>query len=223
VMILRRHDLLRVEPTAWQAMLRCHPDLAALPLVADWALREWPVIVRRRMACDLVDDVPAALPLPPSYGKQRVAFGFSSAAAVAALPPVLLVDAAVAAPSEWQQVIATLLELGETVETRPRVFGALLWEHVTGLQYLTRQSDLDLLWTVSDEHAAHLIVAGLIRIDAEGPVRIDGELVLPNGGGVNWRELAQSTDLKSEVLVKTMDAVEVRHKAKLFGAAAALS
>ena len=35
--MLRRHDLVRVEPAAWDAMLRCHPALADLPLVADWA------------------------------------------------------------------------------------------------------------------------------------------------------------------------------------------
>jgi hypothetical protein len=45
--MLRRHDLLRAEPPAWDAMLRCHPGLADLPLIADWALREWPVIARR--------------------------------------------------------------------------------------------------------------------------------------------------------------------------------
>jgi phosphoribosyl-dephospho-CoA transferase len=137
-MMLRRHDLLRAEPTAWGAMLRCHPGLADLPLVADWALREWPVIVRRRMASDITDDVPAALPLPPVHGKRRLAFSFSSGAAVVALPPVLLRDAARAAPAAWHPVIAALLDLGEAVGVTPRVFGALLWEHATGLPYLDR-------------------------------------------------------------------------------------
>jgi phosphoribosyl-dephospho-CoA transferase len=80
-MMFRRHDLLRAEPSAWDAMLRCHPGLTDLPLVADWALREWPLIVRRRMAGDVADDVPAALPLPPLHGKRRPAFSFSSSAA----------------------------------------------------------------------------------------------------------------------------------------------
>ena len=64
---------------------------------------------------------------------------------VVALPPVLLRDAVGAAPAEWQPVVAALLDLGETVGITPRVFGALLWEDVTGLPYLTAQSDLDLL------------------------------------------------------------------------------
>jgi phosphoribosyl-dephospho-CoA transferase len=212
-MMLRRHDLLRAEPTAWGAMLRCHPGLADLPLVADWALREWPVIVRRRMAGDVEENVPAALPLPPVHGKRRVAFRFSSGAAVIALPSVLLRDAARAAPAAWQPVIAALLDLGEALGVTPRVFGALLWEHATGLPYLTAQSDLDLLWSISDERSAALLVEGLLRLDAGGPVRLDGELELADGAAVNWRELANQG---GKLLVKTMDGVEVRTRAALF-------
>jgi phosphoribosyl-dephospho-CoA transferase len=207
--MLRRHDLLRVESVAWDAMLRRHPDLADLPLVADWARLHRPVIVRRRMAGDLADGVPAALPLPPRDGKRRLAFSFASGATVAKLPPVLLRDAARTAPAGWQPVIAALLDLGEAVGMTPRVFGALLWEHVTG--------DLDLLWPISDERRAVLLVERLLRLDADGPVRLDGELVLPDGAGVNWRELAQCiADPGHEVLVKTMEGVEARTGVALF-------
>ena len=222
--MLRRHDLLRAEPAAWQAMLRCHPGLADLPLVADWALREWPVIVRRRVAGDLANAVPVALPLPPDHGKRRLAFSFASGAAVVPLPPVLLRDAVRAAPVEWQPVVAALLDLGETVGVTPRVFGALLWQHTTRLPYLTAQSDLDLLWSISDEPTAAWLVEGLLQLDAEGPIRLDGELELPNGAGVNWRELAQSVaDRRDEVLVKTIDGVEVRTRAELFRMPVSLS
>ena len=54
-------------------------------------------------------------------------------------------------------------------------------------------------------------------MDADGPVRLDGELELPDGAAVNWRELAQrGADQGDEVLVKTMDGVEVRTRATLF-------
>ena len=106
----------------------------------------------------------------------------------------------------------------------PRVFGALLWEHATGLSYLTAQSDLDLLWSISDERSAALLVEGLLRLDAGGPIRLDGELELPDGAAVNWRELAQSVaNQGDELLVKTMDGVEVRTKAGLFRTPVALS
>jgi phosphoribosyl-dephospho-CoA transferase len=120
--------------------------------------------------------------------------------------------------------VAALLDLGEAVGITPRVFGALLWEHVTGLPYLTAQSDLDLLWSISDERTASLLVEGLLRLDGGGPVRLDGELELPDGAGLNWRELAQSVaNLGDEVLVKTMDGIEVRTKADLFRTPVSLS
>jgi phosphoribosyl-dephospho-CoA transferase len=214
-MMLRRHDLLRVEPPAWDAMLQCYPSLADLPLVADWARLDRPVIVRRRMAGECADALPAALPLPPSYGKRRLAFCFALGASIVALPPVLLRDAAPAAPAEWRPIIAALLDLGETAGTTPRVFGALLWQHATGLSYLSARSDLDLLWSISDERTAASLVRRLRRLDADGPVRLDGELELPDGAAVNWRELAQNGN---QLLVKTMDGVEVRTRAALFSA-----
>jgi phosphoribosyl-dephospho-CoA transferase len=215
--MLRRHDLLRPDLVAWDAMLRCHPGFADLPLVADWARLGRPVIVRRRMVGDFADSVPAALPLPPCLGKRRLAFSFSSGEAVTALPPVLLCDAARTAPTEWQPVVAALLDIGDAIEIAPRVFGALLWQHTTGLLYLSARSDPDLLWSISDERTALSLVERLLRLDAESPVRLDGELELPDGAGVNWRELAQScSGPGDDLLVKTMDGVEVRTRAALF-------
>ena len=99
----------------------------------------------------------------------------------------------------------------------PRVFGALLWQHATGLPYLTARSDLDLLWSVSDERTATLIVEGLLQLDEGSPVRLDGELELTDGAAVNWRELARSgARPDDELLVKTMDGVEFRTRAALF-------
>jgi phosphoribosyl-dephospho-CoA transferase len=215
--MLRRHDLLRADRGSWDAMLRCHPGVADLPLVADWARLDRPVIVRRRTVGDFAASVPAALPLPPCLGKRRLAFSFTSGEAVTALPPVLLRDAARTAPTEWQEVVAALLALGDAIKVTPRVFGALLWQHTTGLPYLRAQSDLDLLWLISDERTALSLVERLLRLDAASPVRLDGELELPDGAGVNWRELAQSrADPGDELLVKTMDGVEVRTRAALF-------
>ena len=215
--ILRRHDLLRVKPTAWLEMLWRHPGIADLPLVADWALRAWPVMVRRRQGSDGADSITAALPLPPMHGKLRVAFSFPSHADVAPLPPVLLRDAAQSAPAAWGSTVSALLDLGESIGSPPRVFGALLWEHATGLPYLTSQSDLDLLWSAPDAPAAASLLAGLRRLDIGSPVRLDGELELPDGGGVNWREISsESGAFNGEALVKTMNGVEMRKVAALF-------
>ena len=212
-MRIHRHDLLRVNSTAWDVLLRGRPDLAELPLVADWARCARPVMVRRRMASDSAEGVPAALPLPPAYGKRRLAFSLASGTGLAVLPPVLLREAAQAAPPAWHSIIEALLELGDISGTKPRVFGALLWQYATGLPYLREGSDLDLLWSVSDEDTATALVTGLDRLDRAGPIRLDGELTLPDGAAVNWRELERGS---ADLLVKTMDGVEMRTRSALF-------
>ena len=135
----------------------------------------------------------------------------------------LLCEAKRTTPTAWQSVVTAVLDVGDTVKITPRVFGALLWEHATGLPYLTAKSDLDLLWSISDRQTAALLVERLLKLEAEGPVRLDGELELPDGAGVNWRELAYNSDKHSQVLVKTMDGVEVRSKAALFRIPVSLS
>ena len=214
--MLRRHDLLRAGAAAWDARLRTRPDLAEVPLLADWGRLGRPVVVRRRLPGDALDDVPAALSLPPSHGKRRVALDFPRGVALAALPSVRLRDAAADAPDGWQAIIASLVTLGEDTGVEPCVFGAVLWQHVTGLSYLTARSDLDLLWPVADELTAERLVRALTRLDAAGPVRLDGELVLPDGAGVSWREFARAEGTAATVLAKTMDGVAVRRKAGLF-------
>ena len=82
-------------------------------LLEGWARLGRPVIIRRRLPGDAANDVPAALPLPPDHGKRRIALSFPPGAALAALPPVRLRDAAAAAPADWQRVIASLVAAGE--------------------------------------------------------------------------------------------------------------
>lgn len=212
---MRRHDLLRVLPATWDAMLVRYPHLGDLPLVTGWARQGWPVIVRRRLAADASGDIPAALPLPPAYGKRRIAFGFPGDADLQALPPVSLRDAAHAAPPEWQPLIDEIIQLGEAVEVMPRVFGSLLWQHTTGLSYIAAGSDLDLLWSGTNHASMRTLAGELQRLDEHGAVRIDGEIEMPDGAAFNWRELAERRD-DDTVLLKTMAGVELRAIGDLF-------
>ncbi len=220
--MLRRHELLGVSEGAWQAVQSGHPVLTSLPapagqLVVGWARNGWPVMVRRPLLSDAADTIPAALPLPPEHGKLRLAFSLPKAPAPAARAPVLLHDARQAAPGVWQRTIASLIHLGEETGSPPRVFGALLWQRLTGLPYLSSRSDLDLLWVVSDRQTAAVLLPVLRHVEATAPMRLDGEVVLPDGAGVNWRELADAMDRQGgDVLVKTMHGIETRPICSLF-------
>ena len=105
----------------------------------------------------------------------------------------------------WLQLAAQLHAHGVDA----RVHGSHGWQCLTGLRYLTPQSDLDLLLPVADAEMADAVAEGLERFAWTGP-RLDGELLFPNGAAVAWREWLQwrrgSVD---RILVKRLHGVSL--------------
>lgn len=205
-----RHDLVAAEPAAWAALLRGRGDLHGVPHLAGWAEAGRPLIVRRRVPGEAAGLVPLGLPLPPADGKRRIGLALPADALRPASPPSLA-EASPHAPASWQPAIGALLTLASRHGLAPRPFGALLWQAVTGLTYLSATSDLDLLW---EGPAARSLLDGLARIEATAPMRLDGEILLPDGGGVHWRELHEAPP-GGTVLVKYLDRVAMRSAADL--------
>ena len=85
-----------------------------------------------------------------------------------------------------------------------RVFGSLAWQSLTGLDYVTDRSDLDVLFEFRGETDIDRFVADVAAIENEAPMRIDGELMRADGAAVNWRELHGGG---SELLVKSIESV----------------
>ncbi|ACL58085.1 malonate decarboxylase holo-[acyl-carrier-protein] synthase [Methylobacterium nodulans] len=209
--LYRRHDLLDVDPGAWAAMLAQRPDLDGVPHVADWARHRRPVIVRRRHPDEEPGSVPVGLPLPPADGKRRIGFALPPGA-VRPRPPVTLSQVIRGCPTAWSPTLAGVVELGRRHGLVPRLFGGLLWQSLTGLTYLSETSDLDLLWPVGA--LPRDLLAGLAAIEARAPMRLDGEILLPDGGGVNWRELHAAAP-EDTVLVKHLDRLALRKASSL--------
>jgi phosphoribosyl-dephospho-CoA transferase len=204
----QRHDLLHVAPPAWTAALAAH-SLGEVPLLAQWADRGRPVIVRRRLKSETPDVVPVGVPLPPAAGKSRIALNVSPAAVIARAAPTSLRAVAHKADPAWQPTIAALVALGERHGVEPAAFGSLLWEHHTGLTYLSPTSDLDVIWSAHGGCNIASLLRGIAQIERVAPMRIDGEIVFPQGAAANWRELhkALDEDRAAEILIKTMDGV----------------
>ena len=208
-----RHALVRVDPRAWAEVLAGRPDLAGLPHLSAWARAGRPLILRRYAPGEDRALVPLGLPLPPADGKRRIGFALPSAA-LAPCPAPRLRDVREVAPEGWRPGLDALDALGRRHGILPRPFGALLWQAVTGLPYLTATSDLDLLWPLAGPPPAGFLDE-LAALAAGSALRLDGELILPGGGGVHWREAAAG----ATVLVKHLDRLEMRAAAELFGAA----
>ncbi|HEX7816451.1 malonate decarboxylase holo-[acyl-carrier-protein] synthase [Dyella sp.] len=210
--LLKRHQLVRLTPRCWDAWLGAQPVHEGTPLLREWGRRRWPLVVRRPIVGEA--GIPLGIPLPPSTGKQRIALAVSLAdiEAVSALPR--LGQAIIAAPEAWEHSLLQLLALAARYGVRQHVFGSLAWQWMTGLPYLSPQSDLDMTWTLPARPRLHHFLDELASVDAHAPMRIDGELLRADGAGVNWREARACTD---EVAIKTSHGLQM-HRLEAFAA-----
>jgi phosphoribosyl-dephospho-CoA transferase len=213
----RRHDLLHVAPDVWASVLAFRPPLADLPLLGEWADRGWPVIVRRRGEADKGHLVPVGVPLPPAAGKRRVALLIPPEGVRQHSRPPLLHASASAADPNWRSTIDALVAVGKRSGVEPAAFGSLLWQHLTGLGYLTPHSDLDVLWPIPADFDVHSLVCNIAQVQRDAPLRIDGEIIFPDGSAVNWRELwnARQAADGATVLAKTVESVQLLDVASL--------
>jgi phosphoribosyl-dephospho-CoA transferase len=197
--MLRRHDLVFVSSSSWQALVAAREDLGVWPLVAEWADRRLPFVVRRRMPQE-TSGVALGLPLPPALGRGRIDLLVRAADVVGSTSPPELTATMGAAPPEWRPTLARIARLAQRHCVRARVFGSLAWSAITGLEYLRPASDVDLLLPFRTGSDALSIAAGIDAIEQGAPMRLDGEMVREDGTAVNWRELRTG---HAEVLAKT--------------------
>ncbi|MDP9810131.1 phosphoribosyl-dephospho-CoA transferase [Rhizobium tibeticum] len=220
--IYRRHDLLRVEPEAWREMLLATGSLDRLGgeaqrLVEGWAERGLPVIVRRGAAGDDDSAIAVGLPLPPRLGKLRLGLFIPPAHVTARVAALSVAEAARSAPAHLRPQVEAAAGIGRRFGLQPAVFGALLWQHLTGLVYLQPDSDIDLIWPVPRRESLDELLDDLAELDEAGPNRLDGEIILSTGEGANWRELRGALACPSStVLVKSMHGAELRCARHLF-------
>jgi phosphoribosyl-dephospho-CoA transferase len=210
---LQRHDLLRIEPLAWARALKARPDLSSHAMIATWAQRQWPVIVRRYLPTDAPDRIPIAISLPPAPNQSGVALQFMPDEVMARVPAVPMCAGLACVPEAWVMTMRELMEVGERYESEARLFGSVLWQQLTGMSYLRQGSDLDLIWPVTDHSHAQALAAAIAAIEARSPVRLDGEFILPGGAAVHWREFQQGA---ADIIVKTLHRVESRSARNLF-------
>jgi phosphoribosyl-dephospho-CoA transferase len=199
-----RHDLVWLA-AGWEPAL-------ALPLAKDalLAVRAWTALGRPAVACRGAGRVAGAISLgitlPPGGPLRRVAFSVRSEAVARTSPPLPLAAALPAAPASWRAPLEALGREAAAAGLEVRVYGSLAWQRLCGEPYLTAASDVDLLVPARDAAELRLALRLLRARAGHRAPRLDGEILLPGGGGVAWRELAR---VPGRVLVKTAHAVAI--------------
>jgi phosphoribosyl-dephospho-CoA transferase len=188
---LARH--MRVWPTAfaWASMAAEARDSIARAALELWSARGWPLVVRRP------DDnsesfsdrgIAAGLALPPALGKRRLKLNVTNDGVAAHAPPLALDDVVAAMEPDWQRALAPLANDATRARVKLRVFGSAAWQAQTGLAYLSRRSDIDLLVEPADVRELDVAIALFEGFERRSAIRLDGEIVFPDGDAVAWRE-----------------------------------
>jgi phosphoribosyl-dephospho-CoA transferase len=218
---------------AWPAVL---PELPRHTLVwidasAPWValggaprehLRAWLDTGRPAVAARLLGDEPAGfvrlgVALPPSTGKQRLGFAVPRSAIKRVRDALTLREIADASPVEWQDAVRGLLDIASAISLEPRVYGSFAWQALTRERYVGPASDIDLAWRPRSAAQLDALTAGLVRWERSTGRRADGEVVLPSGDAVCWRELAGE---RARILVKSRSSVALRERSDFLAALA---
>lgn len=183
---LHRHQLLRLNAAGWSRLLAQDWDGEARDGLQHWARHGLPLVVTRQLGVE--PGISVGIALPTCWGRRRLALQVDRS-------EVLYFDEFPCLAEVWPHIggrrRALLRDLSDAlteVGVTARVYGSFGWQQLTRLRYVHPASDLDLWMAVDSDTQARAAVAALSAMDARQVVRIDGELISPQGTATAWRE-----------------------------------
>ncbi|MRW85954.1 malonate decarboxylase holo-[acyl-carrier-protein] synthase [Pseudoduganella sp. FT26W] len=189
----------------WHAAIAAARDEHRTAL-ALWESQDWPVVVRRLEADVEADEICLGLPLPPhAETGHKVRIGLRARVA-----DIRKTAPAVALRSAGEHFAALCDEAGAL---QLRVYGSLAMQTLTGLQYVSPASDVDVLFHPASRDQLAAGVALLARHGERLP--LDGEIVFPGGAAVSWKEWRMAMAHPAKVMVKELQSVRLADTASL--------
>ena len=142
--------------------------------------------------------------MPPGRGRTRIALRLAPGAVLSMAAPPPLQDVIPSAPLPWRDPLTRLAAGADALGVTLRVYGSLLWQHLTGEQHITAHSDIDLLLRAGHTRQLHAVLMLLQTWQRDTGLRLDGELLLHGERAVAWRELLGTSP---QVMLKSATAV----------------
>ena len=207
-----RHRRVWLAPDLAPSQIAGLDDPTEREAVLDWCRAGRPLVGRAVLPGDAPGLRPLGLALPPAPRKRRLAFAVPEAAVRKVAPPLTLQESLGSLPPRLQSAAARLAAVGATPL---HVYGSAFWQQAGGRPYLHEDSDLDLLARPDSAAAAREWLERLGEVERETGVRLDGEVELPDGAAVAWRELAAAT---ATLLVKTDGGPALRDRGAVWSA-----
>lgn len=184
---LHRHQLAFLSPAAWARIHTDDWDDQASECLLHWARQGLPLVVAQQGPTLFQASIKLGLPAPTRWGRRRLALSarpeellFLDEFPWAHKALKLLPAAARAAWAELNRALA-----GQGLAAR--VYGSYGWQLLSGLDHVRKDSDIDLWLAVNGPAQADAAAACLQGFEAN-TLRLDGELVFPDGQACAWRE-----------------------------------
>ncbi len=184
---LRRHAFVRLPEGAWEQARSDGGDIATL---RGWLEADRPLIVRRPCLSDDGREAFLGLALP---GKIRMGYRVP-------IEQVRFVEQ----PPLWEE--APAIFEGRTV----RLFGSHAWQALTGLAYVTENSDIDVLLEIHCLEEWEKFLEQ--RLTLPSSPKIDLEIVLKGDASFNWMEYVGPA---ADILIKSNRRVWLERKDRL--------
>lgn len=198
---MRRHDRVYLRPGAGHGFPGAMVSPAIRAAVAAWIADGRPLVAARQ-----AEDCPElllGLSLPLAMARQRVALLVHADDIADVRPPLGLGDCLGGQGASEQSILLTLERTLQQAGIGLGVFGSLAWEVLSGEAYRHPESDIDVICDIANRVQLETALAALTEAAEALPCRLDGELRLPGGDAVAWRELATTYgDRRRSVLVK---------------------
>jgi phosphoribosyl-dephospho-CoA transferase len=200
VSTLRRHDLVWLDSRFDAGAFVASAEHAVF--ARNWVKQNRPLVVTRQPESQDTSQVALGFTLPPM--RTRISLCIPGTAIIRNTRPLPLADTIAHAPASWREGMYQLLRLCEETCAVARVYGSLSSQIATAENYLDAASDLDLLIECNENTQLHILLAALEAFSSHTP-RIDGEILMPTGWAVAWRELAAAirTGTPHQVLAKS--------------------
>lgn len=165
-------------------------DRRAIEAIVAWQSEGLPFVGRAVGAGDPEGHVPLGLALMVDGCRARLAFSIEQQSVARIEDPIALGQLLPSLPGRMRDTARRLNAAARELGMPLGAYGSVAWEHCKA-GYLHAASDLDLLARPANAESAKQWLQVLGAIDAAAPMRIDGEIELPDGYCVAWRELAQ--------------------------------
>lgn len=211
-----RHTLVWIRPKCRASVTAQVTDDAMHAHVAAWLAADRPFVVARQPCGGVLSDtiapdtIAVGLALPPAQDKRRIALSVTAHDIARYTPALRLADAVAHAPAAWQPALAELDFEATKIDLELRVFGSLAWQALSGMQYMTPQSDIDLLWHPLSHAQLQQGIELLAHWEQSSGLRADGEVLFGINSAVSWREWATlKSGSDQRVLVKRASSAEL--------------